>query len=470
MATAIERLYQNSPIWFQQMAVSAWGYWWFGRRFGPAFQRHVQSFRERNAWTAEQYREYQSERLRILFATAREAPFYRQAFADAGVRLGTDPWEALSRMPLLSKETLRCRPEDLLTQKRLPRGTKVFHSSGSTGTPTRTYYVPDYNAFQMAVAEVRNLNLAGATYRDRRMMIGGRKICRFDQQRPPFWRYSSVEHLVYMSAYHLSPRFMPAYIECLKRFRPDVVMGYASSLQTLAEFALATNDTPPPAKCVVPVAETLDPAGRAAMEAAWQCQVLDRYGSVEGCIFAGQCTHGRYHISPEVGFVELLDPQGCPCPPGALGEVVCTGLENTLQPLIRYRIGDVARWAAEQQCPCGQNTPILETIEGRLEDVCVTPDGRRVMRFHAVFYGLGSVQQAQVTQERVDLFVVRVVPKGELQAHDVELMKARMRQHVGPVDVRVETVSDIEKTAAGKFRAVLCKLSPEERRHVTSAA
>lgn len=470
MASALERLYHASPVWVQQIAVSAWGSWWYGRRFGGAFHRHVQSFRERNNWTTGQYRDYQSDRLRILFQRAWHAPLYREVFADVGVRPDMDPWEAHSRMPVLSKDTLRSRPEDLLTEQRLPRGAKVFHSSGSTGTPTRTYYVPDYNAFQMAVAEVRNLNLAGATFRDRRVMIGGRKICRFEQKQPPFWRYSPAERLIYMSAYHLSPRFIPAYLDCLRKFRPAVVMGYASSLQTLAKFALASNDLPPPAKCVVPVAETLAPEGRTTMEEAWQCRVLDRYGSVEGCVFVGQCLHGRYHVSPEVGIVELIGMDGRPVAPGMLGEVVCTGLQNTLQPLIRYQLGDLARWAHDQQCPCGLQTPLLEGIEGRVEDMCVTPDGRQVLRFHAVFYGLAGVQQAQVVQERLDLFRVRVVTNDQFGGADTSEIQRRMKQHVGAVQVHVEVVPEIERTTGGKLRAVVCRLNPEERKRVLAAA
>ena len=61
------------------------------------------------------------------------------------------------------------------------------------------------------------------------------------------------------------------------------------------------------------------------------------------------------------------------------GEVVCTGLQNTLQPLIRYLIGDTARWALERSCPCGRRLPILEGIDGRVEDSCYTRDGRRVV-------------------------------------------------------------------------------------------
>ena len=62
-------------------------------------------------------------------------------------------------------------------------------------------------------------------------------------------------------------------------------------------------------------------------------------------MLAFQCEYGRYHVSPEVGIIEIINVEGQPCSLGELGEVICNGLNNFLQPLIRYQIGDVARWA-----------------------------------------------------------------------------------------------------------------------------
>ena len=89
------------------------------------------------------------------------------------------------------------------------------------------------------------------------------------------------------------------------------------------------------------MAETLTAETRHDLESAWNCMVADRYGSVEGCGFAGQCREGRYHVSPDMGIFEIVNPDGSPAAPGEVGEVVLTGLHNSLQPLIRYRPGDM---------------------------------------------------------------------------------------------------------------------------------
>jgi phenylacetate-CoA ligase len=208
---------------------------------------------------------------------------------------------------------------------------------------------------------------------------------------------------------------------------------------------------------------------RETIEAAWQCRIYDRYGAVEGCMFASQCEFGRYHVSPEVGIIEILDPSGKPVPPGSMGEVICTGLQNTLQPLIRYQIGDVARWAVDQDCECGRSMPILESIEGRVEDICYTVDGREMLRFDTVFKGVNNIREAQVVQETPDSFTVYVVPALGFNSRDIAKIQENMQLHVGRVHTLVKPVERIARSGSGKFRAVICKLSADEKARIRSA-
>jgi phenylacetate-CoA ligase len=466
MFSLIERLYFNSPIWLQQGLVAAYGWWWYQRRFSTHFHRLVDEFKAREYWTAEQFQNYQESRLASILVAAWNSPYYCQIFLKAGITRNTSPLEALARLPFLSKETLRTRAKDLLTQNPPPKGTLVMKSSGTTGTPTEIYYTPEFHALELAIPEARNLHWAGVTYRDRRVMFGVRKVCRFDQDKAPFWRFSPCENMAYASIYHLSPAFLPAYMEFLHAYRPSVIMGYPSALYTIAHYALDHGDLLAPAKAVFTTSETVLDYARKAIEAAWQCRVYDRYGAVEGCLFASQCEYACYHVSPEVGIIEIVDHEGQPVPLGVTGEVICTGLQNILQPLIRYRIGDVAHWAVNQHCPCGRQMPILGAMEGRFEDICYTPDGREILRFDTVFKGVENIREAQVVQEKPNLFTVYIVPGEDFNIRDIERIQSNMRLHVGDIHADVKPIATIPRSLSGKFRAVVCNLSLEEKKRL----
>ena len=463
MPGLLDKIYVHSPVPFQQLMVGVYGYWWYRRRFSSHFHHLVEEFKQREYWSRDQFAQYQQAQFSKLILAAWNSPYYRQVFSEAGLAVGQLDVEILSSLPFLSKETLRNYPTELLTQNPLPKGMIVQKSSGTTGTSTHIYYTKEFHAFELAVPEARNLNWAGVNYRDRRVMFGVRKVSPYHQDKPPFWRFSPMENMAYMSIYHLSPKFLPYYLDFLRSYRPAVVMGYPSALTTVARYALEHDDLPAPAKAIFTMSETLTVQARQAIEKTWQGRIFDRYGAVEGCMFASQCEVGKYHVSPEVGIIEILDRAGKPCPPGEIGEVICTGLQNTIQPLIRYRVGDAARWAVDQQCACGRQMPILEAIEGRFEDICFTPDGREMLRFDTVFKGVDTIKEAQVVQERLDLFKVYVVPGQNFGSSEIELIQKNMKLHVGEVQTIVEPVPEIPRSSSGKFRAVICNIPPDQR-------
>ena len=462
-------LYLRSPIWAQQAMVTAWGWWWYRRRFGRRFQRLFAEYVDRDRWTRAQFETYQDQRIRQVLGAASSSPYYRAIMSEAGIRPERADRGVLDRLPLLDKDTLRTRVADLLTRSTLPRGTAIFKSSGTTGTPTEIYSTPEFHAHQTAVRAARNNRWAGVPHDARRVMFGVRKVCRFDQRRPPFWRFSPAENLAYASVYHLSPEFLPAYLAFLREFRPAIVMGYPSALNAVAQYALEHGDLPAPAQGVFTTSETVTAPVRSALERTWRCRVFDHYGAVEACVFASQCEHGRYHVSPEIGVIEIVDDNGRPCPAGVMGEVVCTGLQNTLQPLIRYRIGDVARWSADQSCACSREMPIIEAFEGRFEDICRTPDGRQMLRFDTVFKGVSNIKEAQVVQEQLDRFVIRVVSTAGFGEDDRATLVTNMRDHVGNCRIDVEKVPEIPRSRSGKFRAVVCNLTRAENTAVHSS-
>ena len=468
MSTLTQSLYLRSPLGLQRLLVSVYGWWWYHRRFDSRFRRFVDELTAREHWTAEQFHAFQEERLNRLLERARNSSYYGELFQRYGVNRSLTPFEALSKMPLLTKEVLRTAPRKLLTG-RPPFGTITQKSSGTTGTPTEIYYTPEFHSWESALTEVRCYHWAGVTYRNRRVMFGARKVCAFERDSAPFWHFSPTEKLAYASIFHLSDKFLPSYIEFLRDYVPDLISGYPSALATVARYSLEKNLPLPPAKAIFTCSETLLTTARNTMEQAWQCRVFDRYGGVEGCLFVSQCEFGRYHVSPEAGIIEIVDSDGQQVKPGTPGQVVCTGLQNLLQPLIWYKIGDLARWSVNQDCFCGREMPIIEGIDGRVEDLCYTQDGRQILRFDGVFKGGLHIREAQVVQESLTRFTVYVVPAAGFTQQDIDAIQSNMHLHVGKVQIDIKCVDVIQRSASGKFRAVVCKLSQEEKNRVVGA-
>jgi len=458
MASLIDRVRWSLPVWAQNLGVTIYGMAWRHRRLGGVFKDEVKRFRAREGYSEEQWHDYMERELQALLVAAYErVPLWRERLSEFGPeRLRRFHLEDLTRLEFLDKETLRTAGRQAEREGHWP----VLHtylSSGSTGTPIAVHFSTRMHQVWSATYEVRCRGWAGLSHADSRAMIGGRLVVPPWTNRPPYWRVNYAERQLYMSAFHISPGTAPSYMQALCDFRPDYLVGYASSHFFLARFALEQGLRAPRPKAVLTSSEKLTQEMRETIERVYGCPVFDAWSGVEACSLASECEHHRLHVSPDVGIVEILDTSGRPCPPGVVGEVVCTGLLNRDQPLIRYRIGDMAAWST-RPCPCGRRMPVIEDLVGRVEDVVIGMDGRETVRFHGLFVGLPGIRMGQVVQESLEDITVRVITDEAFSEAAAEEIRTRVRQRLGPVNVCVVPVGELERTSGGKVRAVISKV------------
>lgn len=72
------------------------------------------------------------------------------------------------------------------------------------------------------------------------------------------------------------------------------------------------------------------------------------------------------------------------------------------------------------------------------------------------------VREAQIVQEALDRVRVRYVPGPDYTPEAGDSIIERLRARMGPVEVTLEAVDEISRTANGKFRAVICNLSSKQ--------
>jgi phenylacetate-CoA ligase len=464
MAHPLERFYPYMPIWLQNAAISAFGFGWRRERLGGAFRQDVVAFHERDGWCDDRFTEHLNVSLqRVLVYSIQHVAHYREAWATHGLTctdLKALDCAGLMRLPVTPKAAVRVAPERFLADGLASdRTVRRYPTSGSSGTPIVSMCRPDDHRRFMAAREVRSFGWAGTTMLRSRSMIGGRLVVPKGAHGPPYYRFNAAEKQVYLSAYHIGPSTVRHYVDALNRFKPEVLTGYAYSHVTLARLmldrGLSLNYQP---AALVLGSEKLTTETKLQLQAAIGARAFEEYGSVENCLLATECEAGSLHVSSDFGIVELLDDVGAPVAPGQPGRVVATCLLNYTQPLIRYELGDIASWSLDP-CRCGRSQhPVLREVVGRVDDVLTGPDGRQVVMFHGVFLGLPSVHEGQLVQETTSRIAARVVAPGGLSAGESSQIVARIRQRLGDVTVRVDTVPHIERTERGKFRAVVSLL------------
>jgi phenylacetate-CoA ligase len=456
--SVFDSLYAKLPVIAQHAVVTAYGLYWRQLRFGAGYPQFVQQYQERERYRKKQWQAWQVEQLKnLLPVCVNQVPYYRDHWTAAQKRAALSG--DLSALPLLEKDPIRANPKDFLRKDIHPSRPQVFLTSGSTGTPISCYYTIPELRQSMALREVRSARWAGVSFQQARATFSGRMVEPDPDSKGPFYRFNAAEKQVYFSPFHLRPATASFYLRALEKHHVRWLTGYAVSYYLLAKFILEQGLTVPSGiQAVITTSEKVTPEMHQTMEQAFHCKVFEEYSTVENVLFASECEHGRLHVSPDVAVVEILRPDGSPCLPGEAGEVVATSLMRTYQPLIRFRLGDMAMWDAEP-CPCGRQMPVIKEVIGRIEDVVVGPDGRQMVRFHGVFVNQPHVQEGQIIQESLNLIHVKVVPTKDFGEQDIADIVHRVQQRLGnEVHVKVETVAEIPRTKAGKFRAVISNL------------
>jgi phenylacetate-CoA ligase len=80
-----------------------------------------------------------------------------------------------------------------------------------------------------------------------------------------------------------------------------------------------------------------------------------------------------------------------------------------------------------------------------------------------VFKSNLPVREAQIVQHRLDLVRVRFVPATGFTDADGRSIISNVQARMGAVNVILEPLPEIPRSANGKFRAVICDLSPADK-------
>lgn len=454
------RIYERLPLPAQSAAVALAGWQAYRLRFGRKFQRALAELQERDEVREGQVREHQAARLRgVIQWAARTVPYYRRLFKREGI----DPArirspEDLRLLPLLDKETVRRHEHDLLSEA-VPKRRRIRgRTSGTTGTALRLWQTREALAWEYAAAW-RQRGWHGLQPGDRFAAFGGQIVVPFAQSRPPFWRADPARGRMLFSLYHLTPHFLPAFIEELTKSRYSFWQGYPSSIALVAEQLLEQNIDLGAARprAIFTSSESLLPLQRARIERGVGAPVADRYANSELCVSVSECPEGSYHVDTEFCVAEILPEEREQATSGEVrGEVIATGLTNLAMPLIRYRTGDHAALQRRALCSCGRGRPLLESIDGRIEDYVVTPDGRRIGRLDHIFKEALEIKEAQIYQPTADRIIVRIVPRAGFGPRDRQELDGEFRERLGPeMKIDYDWRQSLPRSSSGKLRAVV---------------
>jgi phenylacetate-CoA ligase len=407
-------------------------------------------------WSEEELAGYQEDRLRRLIRHAYEnVPYYHDLFTRMHLTPGDIRSIAdLKKLPLLTKEDFRKHGPEMFIARNIPRkDTYLTGSSGSTGEPLHYLITRDAYSFNIAA------NLRGWYWMGYRL---GDKFVKLSQN-PRGKKEKKIQDLVnrnkYLFAQQLTGPNFESIVGSLRSYRPSIIRGYPDPLFFLARYLRDHGIDDIKLKAVTSTGNILFPEARALIEQQFHCKIFDSY-SCEGAPNYFECsTHECYHSSMEYGISEVYKSGNEMASPGERGRLVITDLMNYAVPFIHYDTQDIVV-RSSAKCSCGRNLSGVSKIEGRDNDLLITPRGKYLIvhNFTGFFQSpeMQSISQFQVYQDRLDHMIIRLLVNDQYNADIERYIKQYWHDYIADgVNIEIRVEDEIIPSPSGKRRFLI---------------
>lgn len=329
-------------------------------------------------------RQLQQQRLRELVAYVREhSPYFARHYADVPADF------RLSDLPPTEKPTLLANYDDWVTDRRIHLA-DVLEYVNRDASKDQSRFLGDYTALRTSGSTGNPLPMVRDDYHNKihGQLIGQRLLegANADAMDISKHRRASLIHLSNgASSYGAFLRMKAAHPECadnllgvsvlesvdsivekLNAFQPETMAGYPSMMVRLAVEQLQGR-LHLSLKHLATSAEMLSEENFHLLREAFQCPVANNYCMTEGGEIAMTHNCPHLHINDDWVIVEPIDKDGnlITDPDQWSDAILVTDLSNFVQPIIRYRVGDVVR-VRPSTYDCSP-LPILQ-IQGRSFD------------------------------------------------------------------------------------------------------
>ncbi|PTO86895.1 hypothetical protein CWN98_12550 [Vibrio splendidus] len=401
------------------------------------------------------YSEVQKKNLIELMCHCRKnVPFYS--------RIGDSSefsYDEFRQIPLMSKDEIRANFDALISTDHHQRNSYKNSSGGSTGEPLVFIQDKLYSEWGRAVKSLYD-SWSGLEPCDKQLRLWGSERDVVGQgltikQRVVRW----IKNEKWINTFTLDDKLLEEITVDINKNNYKQITSYVDTAHELSRYILRNNKIVDFNGSIITSAGTLFPEARKMIENAMNCSVFNRYGSREvGDIACSNLESNGLLVFSPIHFVEVLDNNGNPVSEGEIGEVIVTTLKNFSMPLIRYRIGDIAK---VKKYNANGSVAVFESVEGRSTDLLKSVDGKTVLPAYFIhMFGVVekkfSIKKIQFIQRSNLEIKIVVCFMEEIDKNMFEKISSEIVCNVlGDVGLEVEYVSDIPKNRSGKFQYVI---------------
>ncbi len=308
----------------------------------------------------------------------------------------------------------------------------------------------------MTWALIKNrYNDFGLTLNSRQARFYGIPFERIDYMKEKFKDFLS--NRLRFPVFDLSDGMLEKFLIRFKSSEFDYIYGYTNSIVLFARFVIRKNivlkNVCPSLKVCICTSENCTEEDKKIITEAFGVPAVNEYGTSEVDLIAFEDFNGKWKLSEENIYIEIIDDEGKQLTKGGEGRIILTALHNKAMPFIRYEIGDKAIIEP------GEDKIIIKQLMGGVNDIIILPSGKKSSGVTFYFITRDILESSGILREFIirqiskDRFIFDVVSDSDISEEDKMIIQKKMDLYLEPgLSFEINRVDKIERTKAGKMK------------------
>jgi phenylacetate-CoA ligase len=276
------------------------------------------------------------------------------------------------KVPVLEKEMIRENTKEFLAKGVSLSKMNVATTGGSTGKPLKVY---KDKSVPVEILGWRSLKWWGVHPGDNHGVVN-RSVPKTLKQKIRNYFIWWPTKRIFLDASSVTESNIAEFVSLISKRKIKFLVGYCGSLEKIADYILKNDLKINVLKLVWSTTSPLAKPVRLKMEKAFNCKIMDQYGSVEVFHIAVQKPNEDcLTVNADYIHVDIVDSDNNILnATGEMGDILVTDLYSNNFPIIKYRLGDRSRMIKTIETS-DDGFPKLDFVRGRISDFVVFRDG-----------------------------------------------------------------------------------------------
>ena len=203
-------------------------------RYGGFYKKYLIEFKSNTNLSFAELEEIQKNKFKKLIQfSINNANYYNQVFKNIN---SPELLLNINKLPIASKETIRQNIKEIYTIP-IKKGV-ISKTGGTTGKSLEVIFTKSNMQERFAMLDCFRSNYGYKLGKKTAWFSGKKILTKSDINKNRFWKTDHYYKVRYYSTFHINDSYLNYYIQNIKEYKPEFIVGFPSNIFEIAQYGL----------------------------------------------------------------------------------------------------------------------------------------------------------------------------------------------------------------------------------------